>query len=695
MNLTNLFNIKYLMQNIKKSKGLIILSLVLVPMFTSIILLSASNDYALSFAEVSIVNIICMYIIPIVLSMSLFSYVYKKNSVDFIGSMPVSRKSIFITNTIGGIGIIVLMQLLTMISTLLLSKILSNIIIFSSMVWDIFVFYTIAYIFVFTVSNLAMSFSGNKFSQLVAICLILFLIPFLMMSGNVFGDKYSYVNVTESINSSLNKNTEQIIIDEPFHFTAPSYIFDMIINGEDVYEYNSESVIKMLVLSIIYTAIGLILFNKKKLELAGESYENGNTHLIIKMLTFVPFMFVFCSLSNSDRIIVFLFFVAILAVYYFVFDLITNKKIPLKKTVPAFILSWIVVFAVFEGIIPKFGRNNIDIINVDDIQSVQLKAINKRYDSECAFNLLIEDPELINMIVSDSIGIVHNSDYYGATVEVVPLDKEDVYINYNEATSFPDESGSLSLNNKVYFNSSNSLIVLNLKNGKSHEYSRYLDIDVYKAIIQKYGSDKILNVVKNSMPVVEGIALNKNIRAEILDLINKELENITYQDLYQLYNTNNTEYRLRVYSYEDHKLISNNYSYKGFESLFDKVIDICNKHALENINNNHRYHLDNEDVFSSFVKEKNPELYIENIIDEKTYERSVGRVVASMFNYDEIISKFIIDDSKNPIDTSKKMVVISTYIPTYFYTNNIEELYNVLAKAYNEYSNSDIKLNVE
>lgn len=695
MNLTNLFNIKYLMQNIKKSKGLIILSLVLVPMFTSIILLSASSDYALSFAEISIVNIICMYIIPIVLSMSLFSYVYKKNSVDFIGSMPVSRKSIFITNTIGGIGIIVLMQLLTMISTLLLSKILSNIIIFSSMVWDIFVFYTIAYIFVFTVSNLAMSFSGNKFSQLVAICLILFLIPFLIMSGNVFGDEYSYVNVTESINSSLNKNTQQIIIDEPFHFTAPSYIFDMIINGEEVYAYNSESVIKMLVLSIVYTVIGLILFNKKKLELAGESYENVNTHLVIKMLTFVPFMFVFCSLSNSDRISVFLFFVAILAVYYFVFDLITNKKIPLKKTVPAFILSWIVVFAVFEGIIPKFGRNNIDIVNVDDIQSVQLKAINKRYDSECAFNLLIEDPELINMIVSDSIGIVHNSDYYGATVEVVPLDKEDVYINYNEATSFPNESGSLSLNNKGYFNSSNSLIVLNLKNGKSHEYSRYLDIDVYKAIIQKYGSDKILNVVKNSMPVVEGIALNKNIRAEILDLINKELENITYQDLYQLYNTNNTEYRLRVYSYEDHKLISNNYSYKGFESLFDKVIDICNKHALENINNNYIYHLDNEDVFSSFVKEKNPELYIENIIDEKTYERSVGRVVASMFNYDEIISKFIIDDSKNPIDTSKEMVVISTYIPTYFYTNNIEELYNVLAKAYNEYSDSDIKLNVE
>ena len=118
MNLMKLFNFKFLMQNIKKSKALIILLTIVVPMFTSIMLLSIDVNYALPFWELSIINIIGMYIIPIVLSMTLFNYVYKKNSVDFIGSMPLSRNTIFLTNTIGGIAIIIIMQLITLISTL-------------------------------------------------------------------------------------------------------------------------------------------------------------------------------------------------------------------------------------------------------------------------------------------------------------------------------------------------------------------------------------------------------------------------------------------------------------------------------------------------------------------------------------------------------------------------------------------------
>ena len=113
MNLMKLFNFKFLMQNIKKSKALIILLTIVVPMFTSIMLLSIDVNYALPFWELSIINIIGMYIIPIVLSMTLFNYVYKKNSVDFIGSMPLSRNTIFLTNTIGGIAIIIITIILS------------------------------------------------------------------------------------------------------------------------------------------------------------------------------------------------------------------------------------------------------------------------------------------------------------------------------------------------------------------------------------------------------------------------------------------------------------------------------------------------------------------------------------------------------------------------------------------------------
>ena len=111
MNLMKLFNLKYLMQNIKKSKMAIILFLAVVPIFTALtIILNSSYYHALEFYELGLANIIFMYITPFILSFCLFGYVYKKKDIDFVCSMPISRKSIFVTNTIGGI-ILILMGL--------------------------------------------------------------------------------------------------------------------------------------------------------------------------------------------------------------------------------------------------------------------------------------------------------------------------------------------------------------------------------------------------------------------------------------------------------------------------------------------------------------------------------------------------------------------------------------------------------
>ena len=176
MNLTKLFNFKYLIQNIKKSKMALVLFFIIVPIFTSLTIMT-TKDQILDFSELAFVNILGMYIIPFIFSVCLFGYVYKKNSVDFMCSMPVSRKTIFVTNTIGGIGMIVLMQLITLILTLLIG-VVTGATISNAMVFDIFAYQTIAYIFVFTIANLAMSVSGNLLTQIVVTLLITFLIPF-------------------------------------------------------------------------------------------------------------------------------------------------------------------------------------------------------------------------------------------------------------------------------------------------------------------------------------------------------------------------------------------------------------------------------------------------------------------------------------------------------------------------------------
>ena len=275
MNLTKLFNFKYLIQNIKKSKMALVLFFIIVPIFTSLTIMT-TKDRILDFSELAFVNILGMYIIPFIFSVCLFGYVYKKNSVDFMCSMPVSRKTIFVTNTIGGIGMIVLMQLITLILTLLIG-VVTGATIFNAMVFDIFAYQTIAYIFVFTIANLAMSVSGNLLTQIVVTLLITFLIPF----STFFVVAYTSNNEVTIYNEYGNIGSEFFRI---INYTAPRMLF----NGE--YNYSSISMCKMAILSIIYFALGLYLFKKRKMEIATESFENNRTHFLVKGLTLAPFV---------------------------------------------------------------------------------------------------------------------------------------------------------------------------------------------------------------------------------------------------------------------------------------------------------------------------------------------------------------------------------------------------------------------
>lgn len=669
MHSTKLFNFKYLMQNFKKSKGLIILLTILVPMFTSIMLISIDGTYAIKFIELSAVNIVGMYIIPIVLSMALFNYVYKKPSVDFVGSMPLSRKTIFLTNTLGGIALIFVMQLLNLICTLFLSQVLNSVIIFASMAWDIFIFFTISYIFVFTISNLAMSFSGNKFSQLVSICLITFLIPFLMMSCELLGEDYYYTS--SSLTSSL-ESANNVEIEQNIYYTAPSYFFGML-NGSQ-YEYQSESVVKMLVLSIVYIVIGLILFNRKKLEMAGESYENIWVHLVVKLLTFVPFMFVFCAMDSTDRWNIALFFIAILAVYYFVFDLITNKKVKLKISIPAFIISTVVVFAIYEGIIPKAGSLGVKTIKIEDIKSVYIDTVYASGNYGLDFDLKIQDKELINLIAT-----CENRYYTSESISSESLEITYPYETYKEPVKIADKG-------------SNAKIKLQLKNGKTYEYIAYLNNDIYNKIFEKYGNKKCTLETSNLIPVINNVKLSDTEKTKILEAMKKDVQNITYEELYNIYMGEKEPYKLYMYKYENHKLMRANVDLSGFTNLRAEAANLQRKQMVANFESCYNFYYEDDNTALLEILEKyNPELA--NL--DNSYEVVKDITYDIMYSARDSIKEFIKADANKKIDLSKEYIIISSNYPKYYYyTNDIDGFYMTIAKAFNaENYDYNIKLN--
>lgn len=187
MNLTKLFNFKFLKQNLKKSKGLLVLFLSLVPAFTFLVIMLSGNEIVqepIDQIELSVINILGLFIVPIVLSISLFGYAFKRKSIDFINSMPINRKTIFLTNTLAGIVLIILMQLINMLGLFIVKAINTNIILFSGMIVDMFVYFTVSYIFMFVATNIGMTLAGNMPTQVVLTMLIIFFVPFTVGAIN-------------------------------------------------------------------------------------------------------------------------------------------------------------------------------------------------------------------------------------------------------------------------------------------------------------------------------------------------------------------------------------------------------------------------------------------------------------------------------------------------------------------------------
>ena len=194
MNSTSLFNFSYLKENIKKSKAIILLCMLLIPIVNGIILLmncSQNDNFMPSIYELSGLVLFGMYIIPIVLSITLFSFVYKRGSIDFSLSMPISKRQIFLTNSLGGIVVILLMQIINFIITFVISLIYNNLIIDSRMFFDILLICSISYIFVFVSTNIAVSLSSNKITTVIVTLLILFLIPFISTFISENGFEYN------------------------------------------------------------------------------------------------------------------------------------------------------------------------------------------------------------------------------------------------------------------------------------------------------------------------------------------------------------------------------------------------------------------------------------------------------------------------------------------------------------------------
>ena len=689
MNLTQLFNLKFFLQNLKKSKASIIFMLLLLPAFTAISLIAYDREeaYVLDFAEASVFNIIFMYIVPIAISLTLFSFCFKKTSCDFIGSMPVSRKSLFTTNTIGGICLIVIMQLITALLTLIYSATTTKLIIFCAMIWDMFLFFTIAYIFVFIVCNLAISISGNKFAAIATTLLILFLVPFTIACSRINNNIYNSYGYYE--------NEYQFTYYNTYHFTAPSMLFDEQIFSGNGPVYDSISIIKMVVLSVIYFIIGIKLFNRKKYEVAGESFENEKVHLLVKMLTLSPFA-AFASLvgiENMDAF--FLFFIAFVMIYYYLFDMITNKKVKLKITIATFFASCFIMYAFYYIVVPRLGFIGMDQIKVAEIESLTIENVKCSYKGINIFNLTIDDKELIEKVLS-----FNNNDYS-------PFSSN---FYYDSAA----EGFAKTTNGRIH--------KINIRN--------LLKID---AFAQAYGDNIFSFNDDNGKVMLTGIKASKEFEKELKSSLKKDLDGITYKDYINILKSQVEDYELLLVDYKNHKIVKQEFSYENLRETRNCAIKELNKNAYKS--NATYWNMSKSVDFAKYIIVNNPQITFSDDYEYEGYEEYLNEVVYERFGEEKVLAtpekvyyddpsvdydynhstekiiysglrSFSLTQMKNYLkehkddsfDSSKPYFAIQCIgrgVESVFYSNDLEGFYKLFSKIYNESlsNESGIKLN--
>ena len=637
MSLTNLFKFNYLKENIKKSKAIILLCILLLPILNGIVLLMKCSDgtkFMPNIYEISGFVLFGMYIIPVILSLTLFGFVYKKGSIDFTLSMPINKKQIFLTNTIGGICIIFIMQIVNFIIMLLISLIYSNIIISYRMLFDILFIYSISYIFVFVCTNIAVSVSSNKITSIVVTLLILFLFPFI--STFINSNDFSYYgnnpikiecindsckplnyycdNVKCEVDRKNNIYTTNIKKYDNITYTMPYELIKITVFGIEGDSNINKSIIKMVFLSIIYIIVGMVLFNIKKFEVVGTSFKNEKIHILVRTLTTIPilcFSYVIIknfSLSSYDLFSIVLLLVLIFA-YLIIYDLITRKKV-------TNFFKMAVCLVVVGGIVAFVGNlTNDDEININakDIKEISFlddngMVIGSTENIEVINNsisLLLDADSLDNYTYSYNIKTKVNGSMYKFTIYTTK-DNYD-YIN------------NILINDKKFMNGFNKY--------KNNNVFAIEYFDGYTGIDNNNLSDMIVNKYKN----------DKNIFGS---------------------NTDDGLFDVSIYIYDNFNVRNIEFNVSGDKNLELGILRYYNNNTKKMFNK-----LDNENSIYSY--------YIDNhycSYDNELYKK---------------ISKFIIDNIDDDIDINKEYGYISIYSnngTNVFITNKIDKLNELKSK---------------
>lgn len=403
MNLMKSFNFRYAVENLKKSKSILIFLLVIYPVLSILSIFASGSVNQFTLRNISMFHIIGICFIPIIISACLFGFIHKQKSIDFTLSVPLSRKTIFVSNTLIGSLFLVFLVFLCAIG-IYVSSLFTPYIIPVEMILDYIFIWSITYIFVYVITNIAMSVTGNKITQIVVTVIILLLIPlfFDILFPQTGNSTICYeIGDLDSCYYGSNDYTTNFIF--PYNIIRTGNIYNLV------------SFVKMIVIAIIGFFIGLKLFSRRKMEVNETSFEKLRTHNFVKALTMFPIIMLISNFIVNDIISVLEIAISlvVLIVYFVIYDFITRHSLSnIKTSILHFIVILVIMFPICILLSGNYNNYYIEkedvkyIRTFDDIESYKLSLDNQRFS---LFNYYeVKDKDSIKLITEM---IVKSEDY--------------------------------------------------------------------------------------------------------------------------------------------------------------------------------------------------------------------------------------------------------------------------------------------
>lgn len=579
MNLMKYFNLKFLKENIKKSNGILLFLLFIIPVFNIVYCFAKlkQSHYVVDFMQFNIINYIGALILPIVIAYSLNKYLFKQNSVDFYLSKPINRCKLYFSNMLGGFFLIFCLILLNSIIFLLFG-LFTNMLLPIGFILDYFIYFLILYFFVYIVATLSISLTGNFVTALVVTMIIMWM-PLVVS----YGDKTLYDNYNQTylkVSSCDTLSSTCINTADGYNYkvnSSKNITSSLSLPSSFILknEFNLGDVIKTVILSIVYILLGYIAFRKRKMENNNVGFTNETLHYIVKTITIIPFALAVSLFIKEKDLLTGSLIVIVAFIYSIIYDIFTRKNSYNGiKSIVIFIWTFVLLAFVNFGLIGFYSRNVVldtktftyKNMYVDDVvYEINGFAFLEKIDQ--ANNIVSEDfyipnsnKKILLNIPSDDYNKLHENDYEDYRKYANEYNYKLVsgaYINQNKL-----DVSKLNFKN-IKTTKDNNDMIIDLYSYKNHKFDYLrIPIDANKDILKyitKYFNEEF---IKNKNEILNRVFIpydySENVEnSQILRYILTKYPDVLKNYLIKHYNdTESDNYMIIDY---------------GFENTFDKV----------------------------------------------------------------------------------------------------------------------------